>query len=83
MIKVKTIKNGNVKIRMKGEPMEVLEELLNATIRIIEMLVEKGKLPKEHVIDFIDDFAQQVKEKYNSIEKSIVKTNNNKFFIRL
>ena len=62
MIKVKTIKNENVKIRMKGEPMEVLEELLNATIRIIEMLVEKGKLPKEYVIDFIDDFAQQVKD---------------------
>ena len=62
MIKVKTIKNENVKIRMKGEPMEVLEELLNATIRIIEMLVEKGKLPKEHVIGFIDDFAQQVKD---------------------
>ena len=62
MIKVKTIKNDNVKIRMKGEPMEVLEELLNATIRIIEMLVEKGKLPKEDVIDFIDDFAQQVKD---------------------
>ena len=62
MIKVKTIKNENVKIRMKGEPMEVLEELLNATIRIIEMLVEKGKLPKEHINDFIDDFAQQVKD---------------------
>ena len=62
MIKVKTIKNENVKIRMKGEPMEVLEELLNATIRIIEMLVEKGKLPKEYINDFIDDFAQQVKD---------------------
>ena len=62
MIKVKTIKNENVKIRMKGEPMEVLEELLNATIRIIEMLVEKDNLPKEHVMDFIDDFAQQVKD---------------------
>ena len=62
MIKVKTIKNENVKIRMKGEPMEVLEELLNATIRRIEMLVEKDKLPKEKVIGFIDDFAQQVKD---------------------
>ena len=62
MIKVKTIKNENVRIRMKGEPMEVLEELLNATIRIIEMLVEKGNLPKEKVIGFIDDFAQQVED---------------------
>ena len=62
MIKVKTIKNGNVKTRMKGETKDVVEELLNATISIIEMLVEKGKLPKEHVIDFINDFAQQVKD---------------------
>ena len=62
MIKVKTIKNGNVKIRMKGEPMDVTEELLNATVSIVEMLVEKGNLPKEHVIGFIDDFAQQVKD---------------------
>ena len=62
MIKVKTIKNENVKIRMKGEPMEVLEELLNATIGIIETAVEKGNLPKEHINGFIDDFAQQVKD---------------------
>ena len=62
MIKVKTIKNGNVKIRMKGEPMDVTEELLNATISIIEMWIEKGNLPKEKVIGLIDDFAQQVKD---------------------
>ena len=62
MIKVKTIKNENVKIRMKGEPMEVLEELLNATIIIIKTAVQKDVLDKEHVIDFIDDFAQQVKD---------------------
>ena len=62
MIKVKTIKNGNVKTAVKGGALDVTEELLNATISIIELLVEKGKLPKEHVIGFIDDFAQQVKD---------------------
>ena len=62
MIKVKTIKNGNVKTRIKGKALDVTEELLNATVSIIEMLVEKGNLPKEHVIGFIDDFAQQVKD---------------------
>ena len=62
MIKVKTIKNGNVETTVTGEALDVTEELLNATISIVEMLVEKGKLPKEHVIDFIDDFAQQVKD---------------------
>lgn len=62
MIKVKTIKNGNVKTTIKGETMDILEELLTATISIIELLVEKDTLPKEHVIGFIDDFAQQVKD---------------------
>lgn len=62
MIKVKTIKNGNVKTTVKGESLYVTEELLNATVSIIEMLVEKGNLPKEKVMDFIDDFAQQVKD---------------------
>ena len=47
---------------MKGEALDIAEELLNATVSIIEMLVKKGKLPKEKVIDFIDDFAQQVKD---------------------
>ena len=62
MIKVKTIKNGNVETTVKGEALYVTEELLNATISIIEILVEKGHLPKEKVIGFIDDFAQQVKD---------------------
>ena len=62
MIKVKTIKNGNVKTTIKGETMDILEELLTATISIIETVVEMDALDKEHVIDFIDDFAQQVKD---------------------
>ena len=62
MIKVKTIKNGNVKTRIKGETMDIVEELLNANVSIFKTLVEKGFLPKEHVIGFIDDFAQQVKD---------------------
>ena len=62
MIKVKTIKNGNVKTTIKGETMDILEELLTATISIIETVVEMDALDKEHVIGFIDDFAQQVKD---------------------
>ena len=41
---------------------DIVEELLNVTIRIIELLVEKDTLPKEYVNDFIDDFAQHVKD---------------------
>lgn len=62
MIKVKRKKDGSVKTKIKGEALDIAEELLNATVSIIEILVKKGKLPKEHVIGFIDDFAQQVKD---------------------
>ena len=62
MIKVKRDKQGVVETAVKGGAHDIAEELLNATVSIIEMLVEKGNLPKEHVIGFIDDFAQQVKD---------------------
>ena len=59
MIKVKTIKNDNVKIRMKGEPMDVAEELLNANVSIFKTLVAKGFLPEDKLEEFVKDFAQQ------------------------
>ena len=62
MIKVKRTKGGAVETKMEGELMDILEELLNATISIVETVVEKDVLDKEHVIGFIDDFAQQVKD---------------------
>ena len=62
MIKVKRAKDGKVDTKIQGGAFDIVEELLNATISIIEILVEKGKLPKEKVIGFIDDFAQQVKD---------------------
>ena len=62
MIKVKRDKQGVVETAIKGGALDIIEELLNATVSIIELLVEKGNLPKEHIIDFIDDFAQQVKD---------------------
>lgn len=60
MIEVKELKR-NCKTRVKGEVEDVLEQLLNATISIIMTLVERGNLDKEHINDFIDEFAQQVK----------------------
>ena len=62
MIKVKRDKEGVVETAIKGEALDILEELLNATVSVIELLVENGNLPKEHINDFIDDFAQQVKD---------------------
>ena len=62
MIKVKRDKDGKVDTKIQGGALDIIEELLNATVAIIAMLVAKDNLPKEHVIDFIDDFAQQVKD---------------------
>ena len=66
MIEVKRTKDGTVKTRAKGEVEDVLEQLLNATISIIMTLVERGNLDKEHINDFIDEFAQQVKNNLNN-----------------
>ena len=62
MIKVKRDKQGVVETAVKGGAHDIAEELLNATVAIIAMLVAKDNLPKEHVIGFIDDFTQQVKD---------------------
>ena len=62
MIKVKRDNQGVVETVVKGGVHDIVEELLNATVSIVEILVKKGKLPKEKVIGFIDDFAQQVKD---------------------
>ena len=65
MIEVKRTKSGTVETRVEGEAEDVTGQLLNATISIIEILVEKGNLDKEVVNDFIDDFAQQIKDNLN------------------
>ena len=62
MIKVKRNKDGKVDTKIQGKALDVVEELLNATVAIIAMLVAKDALDKEKVIGFIDDFAQQVKD---------------------
>ena len=62
MIKVKRDKQGAIETKIKGGALDVIDELLNATTSIIEILVENGNLPKEHVIGFIDEFTQRVKD---------------------
>lgn len=62
MIKVNRNKDGKVDTKIQGKALDIIEELLNATVGIITMLVAKDALDKEHVIGFIDDFAQQVKD---------------------
>lgn len=62
MIKVERTNDGAVKTAVKGLATDITEELLNLTVSIVESLVENGRLDKEEVNDFIDDFAQQVKD---------------------
>ena len=66
MIEIKRTKSGTVRTRVKGEVEDVLEQLLNGTISIIMTLVERGNLDKEHINDFIDEFAQQIKDNINN-----------------
>ena len=62
MIKVKRTRDGKVDTKIQGKALDIIEELLNATVAIIAMLVAKDALDKEDVIGFIDDFTQQVKD---------------------
>ena len=62
MIKVKRTRDGKVDTKIQGKALDIIEELLNATVAIIAMLVAKDALDKEDVIGFLDDFAQQVKD---------------------
>ena len=62
MIKVKRTNDGAVETTIKGVATDITEELLNATVSIVESLVKNGRLDKQQVNDFIDDFAQQIKD---------------------
>ena len=62
MIKVKRTNDEAVETEIKGKAHDIAEELLNATVSIVESLVENGRLDKQQVNDFIDDLAQQVKD---------------------
>lgn len=62
MILVKRTKNGEVETGVKGEAHDIMEELLNATVSIVEILVEQERLDKDQVEPFMKDFAQQVKD---------------------
>lgn len=62
MIKIKRTRDGAVLTKMEGGGKDLAEELLNASVSIFETLIENGSLDKQQVNDFIDDFAQQVKD---------------------
>lgn len=62
MIKIERTTDGSVQTKIKGEAADLVEELLNATVSIVESLVKNGKLDEDKLEDFINDFAQQIKD---------------------
>lgn len=62
MIKVKRKKDGSVKTKIKGDAKDIAEQLLNATVSIIEALVSYNSLDEDKVEDFVSDFSKRVLE---------------------
>ena len=62
MIKVKRIKDGSVKTKIKGDAKDIAEQLLNATVSIIKALVSYNSLDEDKVEDFVSDFSKRVLE---------------------
>ena len=62
MIKVKRKKDGSVKTKIKGDAKDIAEQLLNATVSIIEALVSYHSLDEDKVEDFVSDFSKRVLE---------------------
>ena len=62
MIKVKRKKDGSVKTKIKGDAKDIAEQLLNATVSIIEALVSYDSLDDDKVEDFVSDFSKRVLE---------------------
>ena len=62
MIEITRTTDGSVQTKMKGKAADLTEELLNATVSIVESLIKHGKLDEDKLEDFINDFAQQIKD---------------------
>ena len=62
MIEVKRINDGAVKTKIKGDAKDIAEQLLNATVSIIEALVSYNSLDEDKVEDFVSDFSKRVLE---------------------
>ena len=62
MIKVKRKKDGSIKTKIKGDAKDIAEQLLNATVSIIEALVSYNSLDEDKVEDFVSDFSKRVLE---------------------
>ena len=62
MIKVERTNDGAVETEIKGEAVDIAEELLNAIVSIIKALVSYNSLDEDKVEDFVSDFSKRVLE---------------------
>ena len=62
MIEITRTTDGSVRTKMKGKAADLTEELLKIVLLSCGTLIEHGKLDKDQLEDFINDFAQQIKD---------------------
>ena len=62
MIEITRTTDGSVQTKIKGKAADLVEELLNASVSICESLIENDYLDEDRLEEFINDFAQQIKD---------------------
>ena len=60
MIEIKRTKHNTIKTIMKGEGVDVAEELLNGSISVITSLIKNDMLKESKLEPFMNDFAEQI-----------------------
>ena len=60
MIEIKRTEHNTIKTIMKGEGVDVVEELLNGSISVITSLIKNNMLKESKLEPFMNDFAEQI-----------------------
>lgn len=60
MIEIKRTEHNTVKTKIKGEGVDVVEELLNGSISVITSLIKNNMLEESKLEPFMNDFAEQI-----------------------
>ena len=60
MIEIKRTEHNTIKTIIKGEGLDVVEELLNGSISVITSLIKNNMLKESKLEPFMNDFAEQI-----------------------
>ena len=69
MIEIKRTEHNTVKTIMKGEGVDVVEELLNGSISVITSLIKNNMLEENKLEPFMNDFAEQIIQGVRELSK--------------